>query len=339
MIWSFPNDCMHLLDLGAAKAMLRRILNNEAKYVRETFTIVDAKKLSKTNISLIEFVPIEFNRKPRSLQHLGHWKAVDFRFFLLYSGFILLRHENIHDDLYNHFMCLSFAYRLVSTRGIENDYEKLEYAQLFFNFFVSEYRNVYGLLSVTYNIHNILHIVDAVKLYGSVDNFTNYKFENYLNEIKSHIRKRSHVLQQLHNRLQELNAINYLMENSDGRGAIQPFPGNTRSYHGFKFDEFTIKDNKADSCCKIKTKSEEFPFLVKRVQEHNGIMHVLGQRYINLESFSDVIANSAEIVGILKGKELNPERELFPVSAVSAKYVKLPLNSEEFIFLPMLHHL
>jgi hypothetical protein len=339
MVWAFPNDCMHLFDLGVAKAILKRILNNMAKYVLGKFTEEDSKMMSKTNLSLVEYVPSEFNRKPRSLKHLHHWKAVDFRFVLLYSGYILLKHGNIHEDLYNHFIALSFAYRLISTPGIEKDRVKLECARSLLKYFVTEYRNIYGLFSMTYNIHNILHVVDAVAIYGSVDNFSNYKFENYLNEIKRHVRKNSQVLQQLYKRTKEMDSVNALMENVEKTGPFHPFPGHTRSFHGYKFNEFVLKLNKADSTCKITTESEEFPFSIINIREIDGTIHVVGQRYLNLQPFRQEPLNSAVMLGILKGKTLSSEEENFPITKVSLKYVKVPLKNNEFLFLPMLHHL
>jgi hypothetical protein len=338
MIWGFPNDCMHLFDLGVGKAILKRILNNLAKYIRGKFTEEDLKEMSKTNLELVEYVPCEFNRKPRSLKHLHHWKAVDFRFVLLYSGYILLKHRNIHEDLYNHFIALSFAYRLISTPNIEKDRTKIESARALLEYFVKEYRNIYGLFSVTYNIHNLLHVVDAVKMYGSVDNFSNYKFENYLNEVKANIRKRSQVLQQLYKRTKEMDSVNNLMENLEETGPIKPFPGHTRSYHGYKFNEFTLKSNKADSTCKINSGTEEIVFSIQEFQEIDGNMHVVGHRYKNLQPFRERPFNSARMLGILKGKTLSSKKEIFSITKISAKFVKLPLDNE-FIFLPMLHHL
>jgi hypothetical protein len=133
-------------------------------------------------------------------------------------------------------------------------------------------------------------------------------------------------LQQLDKRIKELNTVNHIMENSEQIGPMRPFPGNTRAYHGYKFNQFTIKTTKADSCCHIKATTEEFPFLVSSFQEINGIMHVCGQRYINLESFDKTFFDSAEVLGILKGNQLSLQIESYPVSYISFKYVRLPLN-------------
>lgn len=55
-----------------------------------------------------------------------------------------------------------------------------------------------------YNVHGLLHIVEDVKLYGTVDSFSAYNFENKIQLIGNLIRKPNHVLAQLFNRLHEI---------------------------------------------------------------------------------------------------------------------------------------
>jgi hypothetical protein len=135
-----------------------------------------------------------------------------------------------------------------------------------------------------------------------------------------------------------MDSINNLMENLGETGPIKPFPGHTRSYHGYKFNEFTLKSNIADSTCKIDSESEEIVFSIKEFQEIDGNMHVVGYRYTNLQPFRETPFNSATMLGIFKAKTLGSKEEIFPITKISAKFVKLPLDNG-FIFLPMLHHL
>ncbi len=318
--------------------MLIHVKDGKAKSNFGRFCEADLELLSKTNKSFVKFTPIEFNRKPGSLKYISLWKATDFRFVMLYSGMVLFQHRNIHPDVFDHFILICFAYRLVSTRGIEKNDQHLLVAQKLFEHFVAEYRHYYGVESVTYNVHNLLHIVESVKLYGSVDNYSNYKFENYLQEIKGNIRKNHQVLQQIHNRAAELNLVNQVMEHNQEIGPFQPFPGTTKSYHGYRFDEFTLKINDADCCCKIKNETEEFIFKVNEILEINSMMYVKGQKYINLTSFRTEPLDSGKVLGIFKGNELKPEEELYLSTEIMSKYVRLPFE-DGFIFAPMLHHL
>jgi hypothetical protein len=330
---------MHEFDLGLMKTILNRIINNRAK-LNSKFTAEDVEQLTTINLSFVKYVPIEFNRKPRSLKYVGNWKAVDFRFLILYSGMILFQHPKISNDLYEHFLVLSYAYRIINTPRIQENRKMLSVARELLSFFVSEYRNIYGCFSVTYNVHNLLHVVDAVEKFGSADTFSNYKFESYLNELKRHIRKKTDILQQLHNRLFELQAINQLMETKQFSGPFQPFPGNAKSFQGYKFDEFTIKINDADNCVKIQDGTDEFPFLITQIFDNDGTNSVKGHRFSYLEPFRTFPFDTAELLGIYKAKGLEPRLEVYPVAYISLKYVRLPMsNTDEFLLSPMIHHL
>ena len=58
-------------------------------------------------------VPHDCNRKPRSLDDLKHWKASEFRFFVLFTGLPCLRDAVLSNefsvDLYYHFALLTTA--------------------------------------------------------------------------------------------------------------------------------------------------------------------------------------------------------------------------------------
>lgn len=143
-------------------------------------------------------VPI-FARKPRSLDEFKHFKATGFRQFLLYGGVVLLK-QFLDEEAYVHFLRLSLAYRIVSSDMFT---DSLDAAQMMFEDFVWEYKKHYPQGGMGFNVHGLLHIVDDVKMYGTVDNYSAYKFENYIQILGNIIRSPSMMLQQLYNRMQE----------------------------------------------------------------------------------------------------------------------------------------
>ena len=68
-------------------------------------------KISTKLMELAEYMPCEFNRKPRSLNDLDRYKATEFRSFLLYTGPVCL-HKYIGDNVYkkNYFSKCQYKY-------------------------------------------------------------------------------------------------------------------------------------------------------------------------------------------------------------------------------------
>jgi hypothetical protein len=65
------------------------------------------KQISAVLESWKPFIPVEFNRKCRSLSEISRWKATEFRLFLLYLGPIVLK--NVVDlAVYEHFFIISY---------------------------------------------------------------------------------------------------------------------------------------------------------------------------------------------------------------------------------------
>jgi hypothetical protein len=73
--------------------------------------------------------------------------------------------------------------------------------------FVSLYSSLYGEHLVTYNVHNLLHLPRFVKIHGSLDNFSCFKYEKYLQEIKKSIKSVKYPLQEITNRIKEKQNI------------------------------------------------------------------------------------------------------------------------------------
>jgi len=59
--------------------------------------------ISKNILALRPYVPSEFSRKPRVLEDIDYWKATELRFFLLYSGQVVLKGK-LKKSFYKHFM-------------------------------------------------------------------------------------------------------------------------------------------------------------------------------------------------------------------------------------------
>lgn len=79
------------------------------KLARRDLNLISTRLLTVKN-----FISTDFNRKCRSLTDLKHWKATEFRMFVLYVGPVVLW-KILDKDRYQHFLLLHAAiYILVS---------------------------------------------------------------------------------------------------------------------------------------------------------------------------------------------------------------------------------
>ena len=99
---------MHCVCEGILKRQLfNRWLN--PNFASESYSLVGFT-VEVNEILLSIQVPHDCNRKPRSLDDLKHWKASEFRLFVLFTGLPCLRDAVLSDHLY-HFALLTTALR------------------------------------------------------------------------------------------------------------------------------------------------------------------------------------------------------------------------------------
>lgn len=111
LVSSFTIDYMHAVCLEVMKKLL-------VTWVSGSLQI----RLSNANVRILSqhmellrvYVPLEFNRKPRSLSELSYWKATEFRNFLLYYGPFVLR-NNIDIAIYEHFLLLHVSISMLAS--------------------------------------------------------------------------------------------------------------------------------------------------------------------------------------------------------------------------------
>lgn len=191
-------DYMHLVCLGVMKRLLQFWLrgNMVIRMRAEDLDILNETILNVRNhISYRDFA-----RLPRPLHDLDRWKATEYRQFLLYTGPILLK-DRLKPSQYMHFLSLSCAIRILCSGVFCLNYNN--YAKELLVYFVRNYSRLYGEEYVSHNVHNLIHLADDVLNFGSLENFSAFKYENYMYEIKKKIKSCKNPLQQLINRENE----------------------------------------------------------------------------------------------------------------------------------------
>lgn len=72
--------------------------------------------------------------------------------------------------------------------------------------FVSHMGRLYGVDSMTFNVHSLLHLSkDVMNLKNNSESFSAFKFENVMQHLKKAPRSGHRVLEQIHNRIVERN--------------------------------------------------------------------------------------------------------------------------------------
>lgn len=66
-----------------------------------------------------------------------------------------------------------------------------------------------------HTVHNLLHLCSDVKIYGPLDKFSAFRFENYMMSIKRLLRKNEKPLQQLIKRYAEKENIDFLLSKKE----------------------------------------------------------------------------------------------------------------------------
>ncbi|KAK4878778.1 hypothetical protein RN001_011284 [Aquatica leii] len=244
MINSFPLDYMHLVCLGMVKKILYLLCfgTPQTKIPHAKVTAI-----SQSLLNLSSNIPIEFNRKPRSLSDLKRWKATEFRQVLFYTGPIIFK-KHLSPDRYLNFLCLHVAFSILSSQRHSS---LLPYATELLKFFVKTFQQLYGITNTSHNVHNLLHIADDVKLHGPIDNFSAFEFENFLQSILKSLRKNEKPLQQivkrysekierLENRQASTNLPLLKHEHRNGP-LIENCDLNAQQFKAVSFEKFTLK--------------------------------------------------------------------------------------------------
>lgn len=338
-----PLDYMHLLCLGVTKKLLDLWFRGPYQKPFEVrFGPDERKQLSKLTLSLGPHVPKEFARKPRSTSEVQHWKATELRFFLLYSGPVVLK-SVLRSDRYKNFLALHCATFLVSSPTLCTQY--VDYAESLYKHFVETFAILYGTDRVSYNVHCVLHLANDVRNFGPVDAFSAFPFENNMQFLKRLLRGQNTPLAQLYNRLKEREGKLAARTSSSARnsssdifqlvqehkGCLLP-PGLTPpQYRCAEFRDFTLTVNPPNNCCVVdnsiiiadsfaRTTSTQAPCIV-------------GREFTDKKDFYTRPFPSSSI-GIFAVSQLSGTR-FWPMRNVQ-KLVRLPSHNQSVV-IPFLH--
>ena len=178
IIRSFVPDYMHCVLLGVVRQFINiwtdSSNNSKPYYIKNTATI---DKLLKTIR-----IPDEINRLPRSLADRKFWKAAEYRSFLLiYSPVILM--GILPHSFYKHWLLLCNGIRLLFLNKVTATMVKASRNCLYK--FVALVPELYGSEHISYNVHILTHLPDAVLNWGPLWSHSAFVFEDVIGILKT----------------------------------------------------------------------------------------------------------------------------------------------------------
>lgn len=194
LVTTFPIDYMHCVCLGVMKKLIHSWVDGRPLQVKLSSRCSNI--ISERLILLKHCIPIEINRKPRSLSELPRWKATEFRTLLLYLGPLVFK-DVIDEAIYQHFLLLHCAITILISKKHISTFT-CSFADKLLQTFVNHCEKIYGLQFYVYNIHMLCHLSDDVQRFSPLDEFSAFAFENYLGQLKQKIKSPNKPLQQIY---------------------------------------------------------------------------------------------------------------------------------------------
>jgi len=336
-ITNTPLDYMHLLCLGVVKKLILLWMKGPLS-VRLSPRLI--KKISYLLIMLRNTTPNDFVRKPRCIQDVKQWKAVEFRNFLLYTGPIVLKYS-LKKDLYHHFLLLHVATTILIRPDLCKT-EFINYAEALLKTFVLLFEILYGKKFISHNVHNLLHLCSDVRIYGCLDNFSAFRFENYMMSIKKLLKKKEKPLQQLMKRFSEQENFEFLLPQSNytneslyslkylhNNGLIPDCINFQSQYLQLSTLKFNIHCKSNNNRCYL-LKNGCYVDILNIVQNKKNIF-VIGKKLTYISNVYELPCKSSEL-GIQVMMINCDEIFSYPITDVLCKVWKIPFANKPNIF-------
>jgi hypothetical protein len=335
MVKQIPLDYMHLVCLGIVKRLIQYWTAPITGFVSNSVSQTITEHIER--ISLLQ--PAEFQRKARSLTQIGNYKASEFRTMLLYIAPVLFKNI-LSAGKYQHFLLLHTSILILCSKRYMS--KNLPVAEKMLKEFVGSFAQHYGASSVVYNVHSLLHLCDDARMYGTLDEFSAFVFENYICKIKKKLHHGNLPLQQVSNRIHEMISIPIIHSPSDEahfqlkRRKVISINGNsTEIFHQIKFNEFKIDSDPRNSW--FMTKSQQIVHF-DRVQQVNGDNLVFGKEVKNKENFycRPIQSSKFRIFEANKQESNKTGIKKWRIDDIDCKLFAIPYH-DKYVFFPLLH--
>lgn len=322
-------DGMHAIYLGVVKQQVQALMKGKKEH---KISVTNRKRI---NIFLKSYkFPSDFSRYPIKLEDVGSWKATESRMFLLYlCPAIFSANDYLNRDIYINILRLSLATRIMSSKKYQ---DKLSIARNLLSDFIFNCKKIYGDSFITFNLHNLIHIVDDIEHFGSLEQQSAFKFENSLRKFTRKISPGRSQLAQLHNRL---------IESYENSKKIQKI-ATTKSSKIYKARN--LKGNLYNFAyfknCRVSTNFpncyvsfDENILKVQKIYYFNNDIKVEARAVTNLKSLFYQPINSIELdIFCNHNEHLAKESHIFSLNHIVGKFMKIR-NTDINVYISILH--
>lgn len=171
-------DYMHTVLLGVVKTLMSYWFDGSFK--RNPFSCASKIRICDARRSLIK-PPNTVQRIPRSLQERKHYKASEYRTWLLFYALPVMD-GILPEKQYQHFMLLVQAIYILLKESISP--EDLTKASLLLEHFCLRAKRMYDERIETFNLHQLLHLPKSVQNNGPLWAFSCFFFEDLNGDLR-----------------------------------------------------------------------------------------------------------------------------------------------------------
>ncbi len=325
MVLDVPVDPMHLVDEGAGKKLFLTIME-DSDYKISPYNV---RRVNEEMSLLSTFTPREFAR--RSRPYSSNFKSTEWSQSLKYTCPVVFRNR-LSQERYEHMLTLHVAVKILSSERF--CYTFNAYAKDLLQVFVENGARLYGKSFITYNIHNLVHVADDVMMFGPLNSFSAYVFENKLGIIKRLLRKSEKPLEQIVKRLAELqqnsNPINVSSLESKFRfraehrkGPLLPlFIDGSKQFSIVEYKNFTLTAKDGDNCVLL---NDSVVVKIANIVELSCKPFIIGRYFRHLKNLYPHPFDSTDF-DIFQCSDLSDELLYWPLEFVRFKMYLMPLS-------------
>ncbi|CAN7995027.1 unnamed protein product [Ixodes pacificus] len=233
-VWGYVVDYMHCVLLGVTGQLTELFpgsCNSEQR-----FYIGKLSVLCTVNERLLSITPPHsVTRLPRSLLERAFWKASEWRLWLLFYG-LPCTLDVLQSRYWKPFARLSEAVHILHRTEVTPSL--IDRAEKLLKMFVAQVPTLYGETSMSFNVHQLLHLANTVRQMGPLWANSAFPFETGNGQLLRHITAAKGIPQQVVERAMMYQELEAVLSN-------ELLPADTRQFCSRVLGYSRLKD----ACC------------------------------------------------------------------------------------------